>query len=162
MAKEKKSKNASLPQKNVHLRLAFLHQAASHLVDRMQNDRHQIPRTEDNDAPVSKTLLGVSVTQPRYLVNQMKGVGRKSVIRLHKHTKRSVCKRCDELLVDGKNAVREVENKSRNQSKPWADVHVVKCLTCGTSKRFPIGADCLNQKPKRGSEPGQHVHSIVE
>lgn len=140
MAKEKKDRKASLPQKSIHLRLAFLHQAASHIADHVQNNARMTWKADEDDALMLDLKSKTVTTQPRYLINQMKGVSRKSVIRLHKDVKRSVCKRCDELLAEDKNSTTEVENRSANLSKPWADILVIKCKTCGTSKRFPIGA----------------------
>ncbi len=40
------------------------------------------------------------------------------------------------LLVEGVSCVSAVENKSRDGAKPWADVLVVRCKTCGGLKRF--------------------------
>lgn len=140
MGKEKKGKNISLPQKNVHLRLAFLHQAASHLADRVQDAMQEHSGTVGDGTPVRQAITASKSSQPRYLVNQMKGVSRKSVIRIHRDTKRSVCKRCDEVLIEGSTVIEEIENKSTYHSKPWADINVVRCTTCGLSKRFPLNA----------------------
>lgn len=146
MAKEKKSKAAVIPQKNIHLRLAFLHQAASHLAQNRQNDIQASSGAGNVDTPKPDARSVRANAQPRYLVNQMKGVSRKSVIRLHKDVKRSTCKKCDVLLVEGETAITTTENKSTKQSKPWADVLVTECRMCGTSKRFPVGVDKLTQK----------------
>lgn len=149
MTKEKKSKTASLPQKNIHLRLAFLHQAASHLADKGRSDARTTSGVSKDSALEPNARSEISVAQPRYLINQLKGVSRKSVIRLDRNIKRSVCKRCDELLLDGRNSARKIENMSASCSKPWADVLIVKCGTCGTSRRFPVGASQLAQKSAR-------------
>lgn len=150
MTKEKKSKTTSLPQKNIHLRLAFLHQAASHLADKSRSDTLTTTEASKNSTLEPIARSETSVAQPRYLINQLKGVSRKSVIRLDRNIKRSICKRCDELLLDGKSSSKQIENRSASRrSKPWADVLVVKCETCGTSKRFPVGASQLVQKPAR-------------
>lgn len=124
--------------------MAFLNQAASHIAKYSQSDAQKSSGVGENNALTPGMRAKTIVTQPRYLVNQMKGVSRKSVIRLHKDTKRSICKRCDELLAEDK-VDREIENKSINKAKPWADVLVLKCRTCGTSKRFPIGATRLQR-----------------
>lgn len=147
MTKEKKSKTTSLPQKNVHLRLAFLHQAASHLANQPRSDTQTTTDASRDGALPRKVRPKTSVAQPRYLINQMKGVSRKSVIRLDKNIKRTICKRCDESFVEGRNSASIIENKSTNRSKPWADVLIVKCETCGTSKRFPVGSSELGRKP---------------
>lgn len=136
MAKEKKAKGA-LPQRNVHLRLAYLHQAALYL----KSQRH----TGNNVEETSEAVEDGS-SQLRYLVSHLKGVSRKSVIRLQRDIKRSLCKGCDELLMSGKTSVEVIENRSKNAAKPCADVLVVKCRTCGTAKRFQIGAVSQQRK----------------
>lgn len=89
------------------------------------------PRTE---------LPGVSCIARQY-ASQLRAVSLKSQLRLPQGEKRSLCKRCDTLLVLGTSCSEEIENKSRGGRKPWADVRVVKCLTCGTAKRFPQGKE---------------------
>lgn len=44
-----------------------------------------------------------------------------------------------------------VENKSRGGRKPWADVIVVECFTCGRSRRFPVNAPRQLRKHLRPS-----------
>jgi ribonuclease P protein subunit RPR2 len=67
----------------------------------------------------------------------MRGVSLKTQLRLPVEVKRSVCKRCDTLLIPEVNSTEEIRNASRGRRKPWADVRVVRCSTCGTEKRFP-------------------------
>ncbi|KAK2803700.1 hypothetical protein FQN50_006918 [Emmonsiellopsis sp. PD_5] len=74
----------------------------------------------------------------RQFASQMRGVSRKSQIRLSIDTKRSVCKRCDSLLLPNSTCVETVENASRGGKKPWADVRVVRCNSCGYQKRYPL------------------------
>lgn len=133
MAKDKKTKGA-LPHKNIHLRLAYLHQAATYL------------ESQSSQNALDSPACGSS--QLRYLISHLKGVSRKSVMRLHKDIKRSICKGCDELLVPGKTSVEFMENTSKNAAKPCADVLVVKCRTCDTTKRFPIGADSRRSRKR--------------
>lgn len=137
MAKDKKSKGV-LPQKNVHLRLAYLHQATTYL------ERHG--RTNNVSGEDSRDNVEAGSSQTRYLASHLKGVSRKSVMRLQKRIKRSFCKGCDELLIPGKTSFEATENLSKNAAKPCADVLVVKCGTCGTIKRFPIGAGLPQRK----------------
>lgn len=66
-------------------------------------------------------------------------VAKKNVLRRSPHLKRAVCKRCDMVLGPGRSRTR-VENRSRQQA-PHADVLVVECGTCGTAKRFAVGAN---------------------
>lgn len=73
----------------------------------------------------------------RNYVSQMRGVSLKTQLRLPVDMKRSFCKRCDTLLVPGVNCTRDLMNPSRGRKKPWADLLVIRCSTCGTEKRFP-------------------------
>lgn len=131
MAKEKKAKGG-LPNKNVHLRLAFLAQSAKYLhgnSDIISGER---------DICVTGLKTESQRKQARYLTTQMKGVGRKSVIRLSQENKQRICKVCDELLVDGRTATTTISNDSKGKKKPWADVKMITCNTCQSVKRFPI------------------------
>ncbi|RAL11033.1 ribonuclease P Rpr2/Rpp21/SNM1 subunit [Aspergillus homomorphus CBS 101889] len=73
----------------------------------------------------------------REYLSQMRGVSLKTQLRLPVEMKRSFCKRCDTLLVPGVTCTREIRNPSRGCKKPWADLLVIRCSTCGTEKRFP-------------------------
>ena len=47
-----------------------------------------------------------------------------------------------------------VENKSRHGRKPWADLLVSECFTCGRRKRYPLGATRqLRRQLRRQSPP---------
>lgn len=74
------------------------------------------------------------------LLNHLRAVSLKSVIRITPVMKHSICRRCDVLLVPGSTAIADMENKSRGGKKSWADVLVVTCVACGTARRIPIGA----------------------
>lgn len=85
--------------------------------------------------------------QARQLVSHLKSISLKGQIRLGSDLKRSTCRRCHSLLVDGATSSHRIENKSRCGRKPWADVLVIACSTCGTKKRLPQGS---KRQPKRG------------
>jgi ribonuclease P protein subunit RPR2 len=80
--------------------------------------------------------------------------------------KHSICKNCDTMLTDGSTCSIEVENKSKGGKKPWADVLVRKCNTCGFTRRYPMAAKRQKRKKKphrgqdeaneRDSQSGQH------
>lgn len=71
-------------------------------------------------------------------------------MRLDPSIKRTICKRCDSLLVPGVSSTNRIENPSKGGKKPWADVLVVECNACGAVKRFPVGIEML--KEKRGNK----------
>ena len=91
--------------------------------------------SEARSAPTSQSCGG-----SRQLFAHLRAVSLKGQIRLSPQMKHSICKRCDQFLVPGCSATICMENKSRGAKKPWADVLVIKCIACGTAKRFPVGA----------------------
>ncbi len=96
----------------------------------------------------------------RILLSHMRGVSRKGQTSIPSAIKRSVCKRCNLLLLDGRNSSTRLENKSRGSKKPWANVLAVTCNSCGTTKRFPVGA---TRQPRRKNRPKQskdHIYII--
>lgn len=88
----------------------------------------------------------------RVSIHQMRGVSLKTQTRLSIPVKRSYCKRCDTLFTPGVNCVHEISNASRERKKPWADVLVVRCLVCGTEKRFPQTERKSKKLPERRSQ----------
>ncbi|PYH45346.1 ribonuclease P Rpr2/Rpp21/SNM1 subunit [Aspergillus saccharolyticus JOP 1030-1] len=92
-----------------------------------------------------QTATGELPQLSRNYVSQMRGVSLKTQLRLPVDMKRSFCKRCDTLLIPGSTCTKELRNPSRGRRKPWADLLVIRCSTCGTEKRFP-------QTDKRGKK----------
>ncbi|EDN08561.1 RNAse P Rpr2/Rpp21 subunit domain-containing protein [Histoplasma capsulatum] len=92
----------------------------------------------------------------RNLASQMRGVSLKSQLRLPHDIKRSICKVCDSLLIPNATCVETVENASRGGSKkkPWADVRVVSCNSCGAIKRFP---QTKKTRSKKLAEPKKRL-----
>ncbi|KZF20882.1 Rpr2-domain-containing protein [Xylona heveae TC161] len=110
-----------------------------------QDGSHKI--SDENPSGASTSSLYCS-HHSRRLISQLRGVSLKSQIRLSPELKRSICRRCDTLLIPGSTSTTRLENHSRGGKKPWADLLVVECKACGSVKRFPVGA----QKQKRRSE----------
>jgi len=129
----------------------------------------QIPSQPAGMEPADGQLEGQTPTMfaplTRHLLSQLRGVSLKSQIRLSPNVKHSVCKRCDMLLIPSSTSTTRVDNASRGGRKPWADVLVVQCSSCGTEKRFPVGAKRQFRKENRGLEQGdqepQHVGAPV-
>lgn len=116
-----------------------------------------------SSAPISKTDLLKSklltdvkeISSPKpplYLASHIRSVSRKSQVRLSQDIKRSLCKRCDTLLIPGKTSDSKLENLSYEGRKPWADVLVIQCKTCGAEKRFPVGAKRQQRKAIRQAQ----------
>ncbi|KAF3905117.1 hypothetical protein ABW21_db0202749 [Orbilia brochopaga] len=108
------------PQRAVLSRLSFLYQAGSLL---------SLPAETASKQP--------SVGLSRYYTSHLLSVSRKSVQRLSPDVKRSICKRCSSVLIPGVSCTNRIENNSKNERKPWADVLVVQCNFCKACKRFP-------------------------
>lgn len=87
----------------------------------------------ENKQPAKKPLINLA----RVSVSQMRGVSLKTQTRLPVPVKRSFCKKCDTLLTPEVSCKHELQNASRGRKKPWAEVLVVRCVVCGTEKRFP-------------------------
>ena len=85
----------------------------------------------------------------RTMLFQLRGISRKGSTSVPLTIKHSVCKRCNLLLIDGRNSSTQLENRSRGGKKPWADVLTVTCHACGTAKRFPLGAKRQARKKNR-------------
>ncbi|KAE8374890.1 RNAse P Rpr2/Rpp21/SNM1 subunit domain-containing protein [Aspergillus bertholletiae] len=96
----------------------------------------------------------------RTFISQMRGVSLKTQLRLPVKTKRSFCKRCDTLLSPGISCIQEIRNESRDRKKPWADIRVIRCATCGTEKRFPQTekrAKKLSERRKLKEQEKEHA-----
>ncbi|KAJ5474177.1 hypothetical protein N7475_003743 [Penicillium sp. IBT 31633x] len=163
MAKGKKeTKNAKNSQSHIRARLDYLHQAALYFQDKSAFQKCQ--STEDIQNNKDSLVAGqVSLGDTRHdleskqqarlakqektdeplrnlsrvCVSHLRAVAMKTQIRLPVTLKRSVCKRCDTVLTPGVTCSHETRNASRGGKKPWADLLVVRCFTCGTVKRFP-------------------------
>jgi ribonuclease P protein subunit RPR2 len=157
MAKAKAQKpGPGVPQKHLHSRISYLHQAAAYLASTRGTSR-----PEDAPSPVhsNSPMKSASSTynQSRNLLTQLRAVSLKSQIRLTPELKQSFCRRCDSLLVPGKTSDTVITNSSRHGNKSWADILLIKCGFCGAVRRFPIGQKVGREKavtPNRGTVGG--------
>lgn len=155
------------PSNHLRARLEYLHRATAYLQSASLPPSQHINENADNENNTSDTTRIVPQVispasggkksgetprktrdlshQARSYISQMRGVSLKTLLRLPIEVKRSYCKRCETLLVPSINCTQEIRNESRERKKPWADVRVVHCLTCGTEKRFP-------QAPRRSKK----------
>jgi len=142
-AKSSKTNGSNAPHKHLHARLSFLHQAATFLAVAKRMDFSCVDNDGVSTPEVSpkRELNSQISSETTRLSAHLGGVSRKSQIRLAAKVKRSICKRCDSLLIPGMTSSEVITNSSRNGQKPWADVLEVRCSNCGTIKRFPVGMD---------------------
>ncbi|PGG95442.1 hypothetical protein AJ79_10057 [Helicocarpus griseus UAMH5409] len=128
----------------------------NHITISTTNDTEQVSKAQD-----PQHLVPVS-NFSRQFASQMRGVSLKSQLRLPRDIKRSICKRCDSLLIPNATCVETIENASRggSEKKPWADVRVVRCNSCGNLKRYPLAAKRgvrLAERKRRAKERGDAI-----
>lgn len=109
----------------------------------------------DSVKQTQQAKLGHLPNASRAYISQLRGISLKTQLRLPQEVKRSICKRCDALLVPGVNCTQEVRNASREGKKPWADVRVVRCTTCDTERRYPQTDRRSKKLGERRKEKGQ-------
>lgn len=142
----------------IYSRASYLYQAANYLSNCADSAENAPSSTEEPSKPQhsvqdqhgkqQKALENMS----RIVMIDMRAVSLKAQIRQSPALKRTVCKFCDTLLVEGRSCSSMVENLSRGGRKPWADVLVIKCKTCGNVKRFPVDAPRQKRKSHRSVE----------
>jgi ribonuclease P protein subunit RPR2 len=155
MAKLKTKKAAvSAPNKTLHSRVSYLYQAAAYLATRQQKIAETLNKpVNDDEKAVHHSALGIgSLSLSRKLLSDLRSVSLKGQIRLSPEIKHSICKRCDLMLIDGFTCKSEVENKSKQGKKPWADVLVRTCDSCKSQRRFPVLMDRQKRRPYRTSK----------
>ncbi|KAH6647060.1 RNAse P Rpr2/Rpp21/SNM1 subunit domain-containing protein [Truncatella angustata] len=159
----------SVPNRHIYSRISYLYQAASYLastntpldqaesqnshdnVEHVQNDpnRQQSPTKDTHKQAMSRRLL-----------NEMRATSLKTQIRISPAVKHTVCKYCDSLLIEGETCNSIIENKSKGGKKPWADIMVITCNTCGRLARFPAQASRQKRRPAR--EQLQRVQALKD
>ncbi|OCL05124.1 Rpr2-domain-containing protein [Glonium stellatum] len=160
MAKTKTAKGSKgVPNKHLYSRISYLYQAATYLslqqntetVRRESKDPtgHKDAGTLENTATCSKPTRLVPSGLALQLSSHLRGVSLKSQVRLSHNLKRSICKCCNAVLIPGCTSTTGIENQSRGGKKPWADVLVIECNTCGSKKRFPVGSERQTRKTAR-------------
>lgn len=92
----------------------------------------------------------------RQMVSHLHAVSLKAQIRLSPALKRTVCKRCHTLLIPGSTCHERLENLSRGGKKPWADILILHCDTCGTQKRTPVRAARQKNMSERSKDRVPH------
>ncbi|KAI8632790.1 Rpr2-domain-containing protein [Xylariaceae sp. FL1651] len=156
MAKSKA--HGSVPNKHLYSRLSYLYQAATYLGSQAgwENDQKsehcapdQITGSHGSSDARNPAADQLRLTLARHLLTDLRATSLKSQIRVSPSIKHTICKFCDALLVEGETRTSVVENKSKGGKKPWADVLVVKCNTCGGAKRFPVQAPRQKRRPQR-------------
>jgi len=164
--------------KHVHARVAFLYQAANYLSNasnpqslrpsrgdqsidhdienldsKRVTSRQSIQDSSTRKLPAKSDLSAIPYSA--YWTSHMRTIASKSKAKPSVEIKRTLCKVCNTLLIEGQTSSTTIENKSRGGNKPWADVQVVTCLPCGAAKRFPLGATRQPKKKVRDAEAAE-------
>jgi len=161
MAKVKPKSSGGVPNKAMHCRVSYLYQAATYLAT-LQQPHSKEPSTENSNAQIdhfSKAeMQGSSDPEntfhpvSRRLTSDLRAVSLKAQLRMSPAMKHVICKNCDTLLLDGSTCKSEVENKSKGGKKPWADMLVRRCNTCGLARRYPVVVQRQKRWPQRSPQ----------
>jgi ribonuclease P protein subunit RPR2 len=150
MSKVKPPKAKGIPSKHLHARTTFLYQAATYLtLETTPGETVTESGTDERDAQSLSRRFPNHSPLALQLGSDLQQVSRKAQLRLSVDLKRTMCKRCNTILVQGRTATQAIENTSRGGKKPWADVLVLECKVCGGKKRLPIGATKQPKKKER-------------
>ncbi|KAK6459025.1 RNAse P Rpr2/Rpp21/SNM1 subunit domain-containing protein [Scheffersomyces xylosifermentans] len=104
-----------IPHKDNYARVTYLYQAA--------NLFSASPKYEVLSRGLARTLDLVS---------------KKTVLKLSPELKRTLCKKCNSVLIPGLSVSIYIENLSKSKA-PHNDSLIHKCLKCHEIKRFPVG-----------------------
>jgi ribonuclease P protein subunit RPR2 len=144
-AKARQPSKPNAPNPHIYARINFLYQSAqllsySQVSDTTTTTPHPPPSSPGTGPSSANTSLS------RFYLSNARAVAKKSVLRIAPAVKRTICKRCDALLIPGATSTHSIVNDSHNGRKPWADVLVVECKGCGAVKRFPVGMETKKKK----------------
>ncbi|KAA8569322.1 hypothetical protein MFRU_004g01410 [Monilinia fructicola] len=166
MAKLQATKGVSkVPNKVLYSRISYLYQAATYLA--VQGDENQDQPIKEGvsdssmkdvmqcDIKVDANFTGSCQPLSRRLISELRSVSQKGLMRMSPEMKHSMCKNCQTLLMEGTTCTAHIENKSKGGKKPWADVLVRKCNTCGLEKRFPLVTERQPRRPRRSIKEAQ-------
>jgi len=129
--------------KHLQARITYLEKASKYLAQQQYD--HEDQTSEKHNEETDALTHGL----PQLLSSHLRSVSLKSQIRLRQDVKRSICRKCDTPLIDTSTSYTTIENYSKGKAKPWAEVRVITCKSCGTKKRFPIGAKRQSKKKDR-------------
>lgn len=132
--------------------------APRHDMAEMMGITNELAKLAQSPADTSSTFKDEA--SMRLMLSHIRGIAKKGQVRVSPSIKHSICKRCDALLLHQPNSNCRIDNQSREGRKAWADVLVVTCHSCGTAKRFPIGATRQpRRKDRLNDKHGKQSHS---
>lgn len=140
----------SVPNRPIYSRISYLYQAAAYLAN--QSELKEPNSDTHGPQPTRKEKSDAKRAISRRFITDLRSASLKSQIRLSPAMKQTICKFCDSLLVEGETSSAAIENQSKGGKKPWADVLVITCHTCGGMKRFPVQASRQKRRSIREKE----------
>lgn len=155
------AKPKTVPNKAIYSRVSYLYQAAAYMATQQQHfSTIESLTTADgggncegvtDTASKEYSVPQLPTSQPasRRLVSDLRAVSHKVLMRISPAMKHSLCKNCDTMMIDGSTCSSEIENRSKGGKKPWADILVRRCNTCGLAKRFLMAAERQKRRPQR-------------
>lgn len=117
----------NVPKKDHYHRVTYLYKVGSLMLSK---------QLENYDEEMTNKSVD---TLSRIYLNHMDVVSKKAVLKLHPDMKRTMCKQCSRLLVEGVTCTVRMVNNSKKKLQ-HCDVLEMTCI-CGTTKRFPVGRD---------------------
>ncbi|KAL7818763.1 RNAse P Rpr2/Rpp21/SNM1 subunit domain-containing protein [Trichoderma aethiopicum] len=168
--------NPGIQNRHIYTRASYLYQAAVYLANCAQREevdskkettlsscQHDDDSTSSRprrEAPSGRGISEKHENQERkatmnlshQVVSDMRSVSLKAQIRKGSSIKQTICKYCDAVLIEGKTCHSFVVNPSKGGRKPWADVLVIRCDTCGNVKRYPVSAPRQKRRPFRTAQ----------
>lgn len=140
--RQKQKGPRGVPNRHLHARTSFLFQAATYLA-------LQTATQTPDEAQQSESSNQRCQANALRLASHLRAVSLKGQARLSSDMKRAICKSCNAVMIPGQTSTHVLENTSKGGKKPWADVMVIQCSVCCTTKRFPVGATRQQRKAKR-------------
>ncbi|CAG8482597.1 12845_t:CDS:2 [Dentiscutata heterogama] len=94
-------------------------------------DMNELDKSRKNSSINSSTNTKKSlIPLSRFYISTMKSIGTKQVLRIDPSIKRTLCKKCESVLIPG------VTSRIRIKSKPEPQLQVM-CTQCGTTRGYP-------------------------
>ncbi|KAG5520083.1 hypothetical protein PMAC_001159 [Pneumocystis sp. 'macacae'] len=124
---KKKALNESktIPQQEIYARFSFLYQAANIYATRSILNQDKYTNIQSEQA-LSK-----------FYINTAKRIAQKAVLKINSSIKRTLCRRCDTILLPAVTSSIKIENFSK-ENKDEADILVITCNFCNMQKRYPV------------------------
>ena len=174
---QQQQRTQKVANRHLYARLSYLHHAAEYLANVRQGPEQnetaaQTISPQPSNAkepsqavpvqlmdggstscsPASSENPAAAAPLSTYFASHMLSISKKAKVKLSADVKRSICKRCNAVLIPGQSSRCLIENKSKGQHKPWADVFLVTCISCGMEKRYAVGQQrqvkkSLREKP---------------